>query len=94
VYTFASQSVVVGLELDSMKLHLSAKNSIYAQTACVLTCMCVAGTLLQDLPRNPSAACATPEIQKAFVRCKAVGPSAVCCKGLDAVFADSSTAAG
>ncbi|KAF6265679.1 hypothetical protein COO60DRAFT_1477849 [Scenedesmus sp. NREL 46B-D3] len=53
-----------------------------------------AGMSLQDLPRNPSVACSTPEVQKAFVLCKTAGPSLVCCKGLDAVFIDSSASAG
>ncbi|WIA14482.1 hypothetical protein OEZ85_003004 [Tetradesmus obliquus] len=52
------------------------------------------GLTLQDLPTNPSAACATPKVQQAFLRCKMTGPSPSCCKGLDAVFVYSSVSAG
>jgi hypothetical protein len=36
----------------------------------------------------------TPAVQQAFLRCKMTGASSSCCKGLDAVFADSSASAG
>jgi hypothetical protein len=61
-----------------------------AAAAATAAAAVVAPLQLTDLPNDAVTQCSRPEVRRAFVQCIA-GPSADCCRGLDEVFADSSS---
>jgi hypothetical protein len=94
--TFLAAFLVFSQAYAAWPMLLAARGLTVCLPLCthVLVLLCLPGAnaiSIKDLPPHPEINCATSAVRSAFTACAFAGPTDVCCRGLDAVFANSSS---